>query len=191
MFNKKGGKMKRVLWLVLFVFIFNFTASARTGKNLHRKFDNDPVIAIYLGEVTNSSGTKEINAESFKKTFIATTEARVQVTFDVVDDVKDADVIIDADIESFNYDAEAGIRATGGLWGVVADTSAPKNSCVISISYIIKDPKTGRVMSDFSDYKLDTRLPRADYDKKQTAQIAMEKNIGKFLHRAFYEQHKF
>ncbi|MDD4203010.1 MAG: hypothetical protein PHQ52_06045 [Candidatus Omnitrophica bacterium] len=181
--------MRKIAWLLILMICF-VSVSQSYAKNLYAKFRGVDPIAIYVDKIDNSSGDKAVTTEKVKSVFKDIVEERKEVKFKVVSDIKDADVVIDIDVKEYEFTDKAGVRLTGGMWGVVGDTAEPKNMCIVKATYVVRDPKTGNIITRENNVFAEARKPRETFKQDQTTHEAIEKNVETFLVKVFYQPKK-
>ena len=173
--------------LLALVFLFVATGVSADNENLYYMFEDKPHIKVYLKEATSEVNDPAVSINEFKRIFDDVHRNRVNIKFMPVDSPDKADVIVTAKIVSYSM-TERALPSLFGAAALVADTTSPKSSATLSVNYTIIDAETGKVLSEFDNFKTDARRRVRNMKGAKAFEFAAEKNISRFIYRAFHKQ---
>ncbi len=109
--------------------------------------DNIPV-KVYIKEVANQSGQKEIAPEAFRKELAASLHERRSIKFEVLDKAVGSDIEISAVIKNYQYMERGPFKPNPGIGTMVleAAATATQNYAEIAVEYTVTDFKTGKTL---------------------------------------------
>ena len=110
--------------------------------------------------------------------------------FAPVYNAKDADVIVTAEIKEYVFTEKALPTVFGGMWGVVADTATPKSLAKLVVDYKVINAKNDKLLLEYKYFATEEKRPREDMKGAQAFIHAANKNINRFIYRAFHYQRR-
>lgn len=177
--------MKKIL--IFFIFISLSTTSLAKDKNLYETFKEYPEIKIYLQDIKNKTGNPKVKPEIFREIFEKTMGERLTVKFLCVNAPEKADIAIDATIKRFDFKEKA-LPSFFSVAALAADMTAPKSAAKLIVDYELSKPDTGKAVFVLKNFTTDARKPIEDMKGDMAYFAAVEKNVNRFLYRAFYKQ---
>ena len=181
--------MKKIA-VVLLMLCFAISAFALSDeKNLYLTYKDYKDVKIYLEDVTDSVKNPDVSIKEFTVMFAKVLSERMEKKFYFVDKASDADVVIKANIADYKYDEKA-MPSVLSAAALAADVLTPKSSAKLIVDYTIIQPSTGKVLLNYKRFTTVERPPAKDITAQKAFGYAAEKNINRFLYRAFYKQKK-
>jgi hypothetical protein len=179
--------MKRAgLLLLLFSFILAPDVSA---ENLYDRFKDKPEIRLYLKEVTSEVKEGHVNTSAFRDVFREVLPRRVGMKFKEARNPQAADAAVTAKLKKFTFKKDA-IPMFFSVWAALADLSAPKSSAFLVVDYEIRHPRDNTLLAEFRAFTTNERRPKEDMRGPKGFRHAANKNINRFIYRAFYKQRR-
>ncbi|MEA3328610.1 MAG: hypothetical protein U9Q08_02605 [Candidatus Omnitrophota bacterium] len=120
--------------------------SAARYETLYHLVKTGRVVKVWIGEIMNSTGNREITSERFAAVLKNALEKRKSANFVLVNNTRDADICINADIEKYDYRKVDPIDNAIGWPALAMDAMIKENYVALRVKYIVKDPKKGRVI---------------------------------------------
>ena len=179
--------MKKYILAILFLCFV--TASYAVADNLYDTFKDKGEIKVYLKDVEIDVKDQDVKEKVFREVFGDVLKERLNIDFIGSRSEKDSDVVVLARIKGYIYRKKV-LPSFWSTAAIVADTTAPKSAAKLSVDYKILDPQTGKIILSFKNFTTDTRRPKKEMVKEKAFFYAAEKNINRFIYRAFYKQRK-
>ncbi len=178
--------MKKIL---IFFLAFCFAAiSYADRRNVYEMFKEKPHIKVYLKKVDSDVDDPYVKINEFKRIFEDVHRKRIKIKFVPVDSADKADVVATVKIKDYIFRKKA-MPSIFGAAAVAADTLAMKSSAKLSVDYTLTDPKTGKIITEFKNFTTNARRPvKSMEDGNKAFEFAAEKNINRFIYKAFHEQ---
>ena len=177
----------------LFIFLISFclAGSLATGayarqSGLYETFKSNPEIKVYLGEVTSEIEDPRVKIKVFEKVFLYVIPRRINLKFVSVKNPNEADVVVTAKIKGYKF-KERALPSFLSSVALLADMAAPKSAAKLVVDYKIATP-AGNVLLEYKGFTTNQRRPRKDMAGENGFMHAANKNINRFLYRAFYKQ---
>ena len=172
--------------LIVFMSLLLVSNLNAKEENLYKMFKGYPKIRVFLKDVTNETGEPSITEAAFRKIFKESLEKRKEIRFESVASQGDSDVVITARIKQYTFKEKAAPRPFSSIT-LVADTVEPKSAAKIVIDYeVCKAPGAETILSCKS-FTTEERQPIKDMKGEAGCLKAIERNINRFIHKAFYE----
>lgn len=178
--------MKKLM--VLFVSFLIASGAYAVQENLYETLKDKPHIKVYLKEVKNDTKDPHVKLDVFKNVFKEVMTKRINIKFIPVNNAKDADVVVTAEIKEYVFEENVLPSFFGGTAAIVADATAPKSSARLVVDYTVTDPKNGDSMLEHKKFTTEARRPVKDMQGEKAFIYATQKNANRFLYRSFHRQ---
>jgi len=103
-------------------------------------------VKVYLVPTKISIDNKDINQKEFDETLKSALKERRSVDFNVVDNEKDADYIVSADIKEYYYSESDPVDMITGAGAIVADMAMKENYARMIVKFSVDNAAKGKCL---------------------------------------------
>ncbi len=138
---KKTFLMIPVL-LMVFALALPQTGMCREEVNMHAMLEDAKEVAVYIDEVTDSTGSSDHVLAGIKKHLANALNTRMTVNFEVVEDKDDADIVISCEVTEYIWMENDPVDQITGIAGIAYDAAMQENYARLQATFVVtKGPK--------------------------------------------------
>lgn len=179
----------KIMGRMFVVFTFVSFCLFAEAANLYSTFKDYSEIRVFVKDVVNDSGDKDVKTDEFRETFKNVLKKRINIKFAYVKNRENADVIVNVVIKKFTFKEKVKPRFYSA-YALVADVTAPKSLVRLTADYKVINPLSDKQILSYKNFTTEDRIPREGVNKNKAYVEIAHKNINRFIFRAFYKQRK-
>jgi len=142
--------MKVLRILIIFfsigVLLIGTEGECRKLGSLYSMLSGLDEVKVYISEMTNSSGNKEVDTAALRTLLSKALDSRKSINFKTVGEKKNADIVIDTVIKEFIWTEDDPIDMITGAAAVAIDALKQENYGRVQAEFTVSNAKTGKVI---------------------------------------------
>jgi hypothetical protein len=157
-------------------------AYGAVNKGLYSTLSKEDEVKVYVGDISDISETGKAAKDDLKKLLEGALTGRKSINFTVVNDVKDADIIINSEINEFMWTDEDPVDMITGVGPIVMDAMKKENYGRMNIEFSIIDAKSGKIL--WTDVEKAT-ITDETMTEEESIDLLNERIVKVFMREAF------
>lgn len=174
--------LTKVIWVIIIAALVFADTVFCMKEGLYNIFCSKPSVNVYVSDITDSTKENKVDVVGLKKELEDALSARKSISFKVVKDKKDADIIVDCNVTRYYWSASDPVDMLLGTGAIIYDTVTVENYAYMEAVFTVTDAKKNKTLWQ---EKLKIDLTKKKMTQQESVPLINKKVAKIFLRDCF------